>query len=303
VEYETLVEDLAGRPQVRATKPAVKATGSPLSAAEHAAAGLATGASPALGPAVVAGLQRTAGNAAVTALIQRSAGLTEAEDEVGAVRDIVGKGGGQPLNPALREEMEARFNDDLSAVRIHNDAGAARSAAAVSARAYTVGDEVVFGADAPALDAAEGKRTLAHELTHVIQQRQGPVSGTPVGGGITVSEPSDVFEQAAETNAARVLAPVSGSDTIATPEAVAAEGMSMQRQPYAADVEEEEEEEEEEAGAQAEEIPAETETLPAETAAEYEEESTELEGEEDQLAQAEAETEQIEEEEEEEVTA
>jgi hypothetical protein len=121
------------------------------------------------------------------------------------VLDIVGKGGGQPLEPELKNEMEARLGNDFSDVRIHTDADAAKSAAAVSARAYTAGNEVVFGADAPALDSTQGKRTLAHELTHVVQQRNGPVAGTPTGDGISISDPSDHFEQAAAANAERVM--------------------------------------------------------------------------------------------------
>lgn len=61
------------------------------------------------------------------------------------VLDVVGKGGGQPLDPMVRADMEVRLGSDFSAVRIHTDEEAARSAAAVSASAYTVGNEVVFG--------------------------------------------------------------------------------------------------------------------------------------------------------------
>jgi hypothetical protein len=101
--------------------------------------------------------------------------------------------------------MESRIGADFSDVRVHTDGNAARSAAAVAAQAYTVGNEVVLGERAPALDSPAGKRTLAHELTHVVQQRQGPVEGTPAGGGIAISDPSDRFEQAAEANAERVM--------------------------------------------------------------------------------------------------
>src|SRR6185437_12549333 len=60
----------------------------------------------------------------------------------------------------------------------------------------------------------DGKVTLAHELTHVVQQRSGPVDGTPTGGGIKVSDPGDRFEREAATNAERVMsgpAPVAAS--------------------------------------------------------------------------------------------
>jgi outer membrane protein OmpA-like peptidoglycan-associated protein len=79
---------------------------------------------------------------------------------------------GQPLDPATRTYMEPRFGYDFSQVRVHNDARAAESARAVDALAYTVGRDVVFGAGqyAPSIDA--GCKLMAHELTHVVQQRK-----------------------------------------------------------------------------------------------------------------------------------
>ena len=77
---------------------------------------------------------------------------------------------GQPIEPALREDLERRFGYDFSAVQIHTGTDADRSARDVNARAYTIGSDIVFGAGqfAPATDA--GRRLLAHELTHVVQQ-------------------------------------------------------------------------------------------------------------------------------------
>ena len=121
------------------------------------------------------------------------------------VLDVVGKGGGQPLNPRVRADMESRLGADFSDVRIHTDAKAASSAAAVSAQAYTVGHEVVFGRGSFAPDSPEGRHRLAHELTHVRQQRKGPVPGTDTGTGVAVSDPSDPFEQEAEATANRVM--------------------------------------------------------------------------------------------------
>jgi hypothetical protein len=121
------------------------------------------------------------------------------------VLDVVGKGGGQPLAPEARADMEGRLGADFSNVRVHTDAQAAKSAAAVSAQAYTVGNEVVFGHGSFAPYSAAGKRTLAHELAHVQQQRKGPVSGTDTGGGVAISDPSDDFEQEAEATANRAL--------------------------------------------------------------------------------------------------
>jgi hypothetical protein len=81
---------------------------------------------------------------------------------------------GAGLDRASRAFMEARFGHDFSHVRVHADADAARSASAISARAYTIGDHVVFGPDAYAPDSDAGRRLLAHELTHVVQQGHAP---------------------------------------------------------------------------------------------------------------------------------
>jgi hypothetical protein len=110
------------------------------------------------------------------------------------------RGSSQPLAAPLKLEMEARLGADFSDVRVHTDNAARASAAEVGARAYTSGSHVVIG------EARADKLTLAHELTHVIQQRQGPVAGTDHGNGVKVSDPSDVYEQAAEANASHVMA-------------------------------------------------------------------------------------------------
>jgi hypothetical protein len=212
MEHETSVPELAERSQARPVHRAVEPPAHELSRSEQAAITGATGAPATALRTSAISLQRTAGNAAVSALLEQSLAENEGQEETSPVLDIVGKGRGQPLDPGLREEMESRIGADFSDVRVHSDSRAAASAAAVSARAYTVGNEVVFGAAAPALDTAEGKRTLAHELTHVVQQRQGPVAGTPTGDGIAISDPSDRFEQAAEANAERVMADRSGDD-------------------------------------------------------------------------------------------
>jgi hypothetical protein len=77
---------------------------------------------------------------------------------------------GQPLDPATRAFMEPRFRHDFSRVRVHAGAMAEESAGDVKALAYTVGPHVVFGAGRFAPDAHAGRRLLAHELVHVVQQ-------------------------------------------------------------------------------------------------------------------------------------
>lgn len=76
---------------------------------------------------------------------------------------------GQPMDPATRASMESRFGHDFSQVRVHTDAKAAESARVIGARAYTAGQDVAFGEG----QYAAGKGLLAHELTHVVQQRRG----------------------------------------------------------------------------------------------------------------------------------
>jgi hypothetical protein len=77
---------------------------------------------------------------------------------------------GRPLDPETRRVMESRIGFDFSRVRIHTDSKAASSAQSLGARAYTVGNSVVFNAGRYAPNTAAGNRLLAHELTHVVQQ-------------------------------------------------------------------------------------------------------------------------------------
>jgi hypothetical protein len=109
------------------------------------------------------------------------------------------RGSSQLLAAPLREEMEARLGEDLSDVRVHTGNAARASAAALGARAYTSGSHVVMA------EGGSDKHTLAHELTHVVQQRQGLVAGTDYGTGLRVSDPSDRDERAAQENASRVM--------------------------------------------------------------------------------------------------
>ena len=76
----------------------------------------------------------------------------------------------RPLDGDVRARFESHFGWDFSAVRIHTDAAAAKSAEDLNAFAYTVGSNIVFGAGQYAPDMPAGRRLLAHELTHVVQQ-------------------------------------------------------------------------------------------------------------------------------------
>jgi len=147
-----------------------------------------------LGSAGLLRLQRAAGNGAVSELVE----------ERSPVLDVVSSGG-EGLAPSVRADMEGRMGHDFGGVRVHTDAAANASAQSVGARAYTVGNNVVFQRDAYDPSSHAGRTTLAHELTHVVQQRSGAVDGTPAGGGVSISDPSDRFERAAADNADRVV--------------------------------------------------------------------------------------------------
>ncbi|MGH9429919.1 MAG: DUF4157 domain-containing protein [Terriglobia bacterium] len=121
------------------------------------------------------------------------------------VRDVV-ESPGRPLDAATRSFMEPRFGYDLSQIRVHTDDRAAESAQAVRANAYTAGTHVAFGTGQYAPGTPGGQRLLAHELTHVVQQASGRVASTPIADRLSVSDPSDRFEQAARENSAAAIA-------------------------------------------------------------------------------------------------
>jgi hypothetical protein len=118
---------------------------------------------------------------------------------------------GSGLDKSTRAFMEARFGHGFGTVRVHTGSKADDSAKAVGARAYTVGDHIVFSAGSYAPATGAGQLTLAHELTHVVQQRQGPVDGTTADGGLRISHPSDRFEQEADRVARQVARPTADS--------------------------------------------------------------------------------------------
>jgi hypothetical protein len=86
---------------------------------------------------------------------------------------------GRPLDSVLRASLEPRFGHDFGQVRVHTGAMASESARAVRARAYTVGADIVFGDGQYAPTTAEGRRLVAHELAHVVQQRAGATAAGP----------------------------------------------------------------------------------------------------------------------------
>jgi hypothetical protein len=105
----------------------------------------------------------------------------------------------QPLDQETRYFMESRFGHDFSRVRVHSDATAADSANGVNALAYTVGQDIVFGAGQYAPGTDGGSRMLAHELTHVVQQGSRTVDAkSPLRIGVADSPLEHEADQAAE---------------------------------------------------------------------------------------------------------
>ena len=135
--------------------------------------------------------------------VQRAAEVAEAVNPV-PDRMLTSQGSGRALQPALRQFMESRFGHDFGSVRVHADAGAAESADAVSARAFTIGSSIFFGAGRFSPATAAGRRLLAHELTHVVQQ-----------GASTAKHQVD-SEAGSEPNKS-VHAPVNSAARIGTP--------------------------------------------------------------------------------------
>ena len=161
--------------------------------------------------AAIQRMQQTHGNRAVQRAIalQRSAAAEAAPaDDIGA-RIQARAGGGSALDSGVQRQLEGGMGADLSGVRVHTDGEADHLSRSVDAVAFTTGNDVFFRSGAYNPSSPEGMHLLAHETTHTLQQASGPVAGTPREGGVSVSDPSDSFEQAAEQNAARVTSSMS----------------------------------------------------------------------------------------------
>ena len=108
-------------------------------------------------------------------------------------RDPMSSCGGVPLDGALKTTFESAFRTDLSGVRVHADGPAGRSASALGAAAYTVGNEIFFGHDRYRPDTVRGTRLLVHELAHVVQQRRADATDE----GVTLSDTAGRAEREA----------------------------------------------------------------------------------------------------------
>jgi len=123
----------------------------------------------------------------------RPAGLRESAD--GDVADELEAGRGEPLSASQRAFFEPLFGASFDRVRVHAGGEAAGAASALRARAYTLGEQIVWGRRDPEPASGQANRLLAHELAHVVQQRG--------GAGLRIGTTADV-EQDAERSAALV---------------------------------------------------------------------------------------------------
>jgi hypothetical protein len=106
--------------------------------------------------------------------VMRRSEPSEGGGERSAPDDLMrGIGSGRPLDPGTRAFFEPRFGADFSHVRVHTGTGAESSAQSIGALAYTLGSDVVFNAGQYTPETSQGRRLLAHELAHVVQQGRG----------------------------------------------------------------------------------------------------------------------------------
>ena len=144
--------------------------------------------------------------------------------EPSGVPPIVGevlRSPGRPLDAGTRAFMEPRFGHDFSHVRLHTDAHAAESAKAVNALAYTVGRDIVVGAGQYQPRTDEGRKLLAHELTHTIQQ-QGQATGWV--SPLRTTRPDESSEKEADAAASAVVTGNAFQSHVQQPLAIARQG-------------------------------------------------------------------------------
>lgn len=114
-------------------------------------------------------------NGSENALLRQKEASATSEQEIQVVppviKEVLSGDDGQALDGSTRSFMETRFGHDFSQVRVHTGKRAAESAQSVHALAYAVGRDIVFGEGQYAPQTSEGKRLLAHELTHVVQEQ------------------------------------------------------------------------------------------------------------------------------------
>ncbi|MEO7733868.1 MAG: DUF4157 domain-containing protein, partial [Kofleriaceae bacterium] len=142
---------------------------------------------------------------------------SSSRDGAGSAEAPLVPSGGRAMAPAERAPFERAFGTDFGGVRVHDGGAADASARSIDAKAFTTGSDIVFGAGQLSPDTQDGKRLLAHELTHVVQQ-QGRTGVLSAFGVPRVSTPDDAAEHEADRASAdfmagRPIAPPSASPT------------------------------------------------------------------------------------------
>jgi hypothetical protein len=140
-------------------------------------------------------LASTIGNAAFARFARSGSGLLPSgrvhPDVEAAI--ATARGTGSALDAGVRGRVAPTVGDDLADVRVHTDERADHLSRAVAARAFTTGSDVFFAQGEYRPGTSAGDQLLAHELTHVVQQR-----GAPVSGPLTVTDPGGALEDEAE---------------------------------------------------------------------------------------------------------
>ncbi len=169
-------------------------------------------------------------------LAQRSSGGGAFDlDDATASRINSARGGGQALDSAIQTKMGESMGADFSGVRVHTGGESHQLNEQLNAKAFTTGSDIFFREGAYSPQSSGGQELLAHELTHVVQQSTGAVSGGggSVGSGMTVNAPGDRFEQEADSVAKSVTSSAAAAPSVQKaemPEEEEVQAKRLQRQ-------------------------------------------------------------------------
>jgi hypothetical protein len=166
-------------------------------------------------------VQRLAGNRAASRLADEQSGaLPQTVDIAERIRRSTT---GKPLDEPVQRRLESGLGTDLSGVRVHTDPEADRLSRAVDAVAFTTGSDIFFRSGTYRPESQDGMHLLAHEAAHTVQQAKGSVSGKRIGD-VSISDPGDVDERAADRAASQVVTKHSPRDANPVQRSVVAKG-------------------------------------------------------------------------------
>jgi Domain of unknown function (DUF4157) len=184
--------------------------------------------SPGDGKAALTTFQQQVGNRAVQRLLAQRSGDGPFElDDNTADRINRERGGGQSLDSNVQAKMSDSTGQDFSDVKVHTGPESHALNEQISAKAFTTGSDIFFREGAYDPGSSGGQELLAHELTHVAQQRSGSVGGG--GGRMTVNAPGDSYEQQADSVAKAVTSSTPSVQREAMPEDEEVQAKALQR--------------------------------------------------------------------------